>query len=86
MTQPISPMSRTIAEWKSYVAADKHDATGKSNQSLKYYVSSAYRESAKDSNRAAEKFLDQPEQKLLADIRAWVVRGAKDSDTPARCQ
>ena len=82
----ISPMSRTIAEWKAYVAADKHDATGKSNPSLKYYVSSTYRDSVKDKNKAAAKFLTLPEDELLADIRAWVVHGAKDSDTPARCQ
>ena len=82
----ISPMSRTIAEWKAYVEADKHDASGKSNPSLKHYVSKEYRTSAKDTNKAAAKFIDLPEKGLLTDVRAWVVRGAKDSDTPARCQ
>ena len=82
----ISPMSRTMAEWKAYVVADKHDLSGKSNPSLKYYVSSEYRQLIKETNRAAEKYLDVPQAVLLGDVRAWVVHGAKDSDTPARCQ
>ena len=44
----ISPVSKTIAEWKKYVELDKHDSSGKSNASLKYYTSQAYRESIKD--------------------------------------
>ncbi len=82
----ISPMSRTIAEWKAYVATDKHDPTGKANPSLKYYVSQSYRADVKDTNKAAAKFIAIPEDELLSDLRAWVVHGAKDSDTPARCQ
>lgn len=82
----ISPMSRTIAEWKAYVAADKHDASGRSNPSLKHYVSKTYRASVKDTNKAAAKFIDLSDEQLLADVRAFVVHGAKDSDTPARCQ
>ncbi len=81
----ISPMSRTISEWNAYVDADKHDATGKSEGSLRYYVSTGYRESVKAENKAAAKFIAIPEEELLADLRAWVVHGAKDSDTPARC-
>ena len=84
--QSISPMSKTIAEWKAYVTADKHDVSGKSNPSLKHYVSKAYRTEVKEENKAAAKFIDLPEEELLSDVRAWVVRGAKDSDTPARCQ
>lgn len=82
----ISPMSLKIAEWKAYIAADKHDKSGRSNASLKYYVGKFYRESIKDSNLAAAKFIDLSEDELLADVRAWAVHGAKDSDTPARCQ
>jgi hypothetical protein len=82
----ISPMSRTISEWEAYVDADKHDATGKSDDSLRYYVSTSYRDSVKAENKAAAKFIDIPEEELLANLRAWVVHGAKDSDTPARCQ
>ena len=82
----ISPVSKTIAEWKAYVDTDKHDASGKSNPSLKYYTSTAYRESIKDENKVAAKMLNVPDDKMLADVRAFVVHGAKDSDTPARCQ
>lgn len=82
----ISPVDKTIAEWTAYVDTGKHDATGKSNDSLKHYASTAYRESIKDTNKAAAKFIKLPEEELFADLRAWVVRGAKDSDTPARCK
>ena len=81
----IDPMSRTISEWQAYVDADKHDATGKSDGSLRYYVSTSYRDSVKADNKAAAKFITIPEEELLANLRAWVVHGAKDSDTPARC-
>jgi hypothetical protein len=84
--QGISPASMTIEEWKQYIAADKHDASGKSNASVKYYVSREYRESVKDSNKAAAKYIDMTDEELLANVRAFVIHGAKDSDTPARCQ
>ena len=86
MADKISPNSRTIAEWKAYIDADRHDASGRSNPSVKYYTSAAYRESVKAENKAAAKFIDVAEEALLADVRAWLVRGAKASDTPARCQ
>ncbi len=84
--QSISPMSKTIAEWGEYVDTDQHDASARANPSLKYYVSREYRDSVKNENKAAAKFIDVPADELLADLRAWVVHGAKDSDTPARCQ
>lgn len=83
----ISPSEKTKAEWTAYLAADKHDVKSKkSNPSVKYYVSRAYRDSIKASNKAAEKFLDVPEAELNADIKAFVLYGAKDSDNPSRCQ
>lgn len=82
----ISPVTKTIAEWKAYIDADKHDASGKSNPSLKYYVSTEYRESIKDKNKVAKKLLKIPDAEMLADVRAFAIHGAKDSDTPARCQ
>jgi hypothetical protein len=82
----ISPNEKTKAEWTVYLGADKHDATKKSNPSTKYYVSRAYRDSIKASNKAAEKFLDVPDTELQADIKAFVIYGAKDSDNPSRCQ
>ena len=82
----ISPVSKTIAEWTKYIDADKHDASGKTNASLKYYTSQEYRESIKDKNKVAAKLIKVPDDNMLADVRAFVVHGAKDSDTPARCQ
>ena len=34
---------------------------------------------------AAEKFAEVPEQDLLEDIRAFLIKGAKDGDAPASC-
>jgi hypothetical protein len=82
----ISPNEKTKAEWAAYIAADKHDVTKKSNPSLKYATSVAYRDSIKGTNKAAAKFLPVPEAELQADIKAWVIYGAKDSDNPSRCQ
>jgi len=81
----ISPNGRTIAEWKAYMDTDKHDASGKSKPKVSDYTSKAYRESIKDSNKAAKKFLKMPDAALFADVKAFVVHGAKDSDTPASC-
>ncbi len=79
----ISPNSMTKAEWASYIEADKH---AKGRDSLKFYVSQDYRNSIKDSNKAAKKLADKPNDEMLADVHAFVIHGAKDSDTPARCQ
>ena len=82
----IAPNEKTKAQWTAYITADKHDATHKSNPSLKYYVSRAYRDSIKANNKAAEKFLDVPDAELNADLKAFVLYGAKDSDNPSGCQ
>jgi len=82
----ISPSGRTKAEWAAYLDADVHDASKKSEPKVSFYVSRPYRESVKDKNKAAEKFLDMPQDKLMADVRAFVIHGAKDSDTPESCQ
>ncbi|MDH3559544.1 MAG: hypothetical protein OEN52_01150 [Gammaproteobacteria bacterium] len=81
----IPPAGRTMAEWRAYLDADKHDASGKTNPSARYYISHAYRESIKDHNKAAKKFLKLPDEQLYADIYLFAVNGAKDSDTPATC-
>ncbi|MDX1824366.1 MAG: hypothetical protein R3354_06590 [Thiohalomonadales bacterium] len=78
----IPPSSMTKAEWKAYIAADKH---AKGKDTVKYYVSQEYRNSIKDSNKAAAKFLNVSDDEMLADVEAFVIHGAKDSDTPARC-
>lgn len=82
----ISPSKFSMAEWRAYFDADKHDKTGSTNASLKYYLSQEYRGSIADSNKAAKKFLKMPNKQLQADVRAFSVGGAKDSDTPASCE
>lgn len=78
----ISPTSKTKAEWTAYLQADKH---AKGKESVKQYISQQYRASIKATNKAAEKFADVPDQELLEDIKAFVLKGAKDGDSPASC-
>jgi mono/diheme cytochrome c family protein len=82
----IPPMAYTIAEWNAYFDADRHDKSGATNPSLKYYAGQAYRKSIAGSNKAAAKFLDVPDAQMLADVRAYAISGAKDSDSPASCE
>lgn len=81
----IPPSGRAMDQWKKYFDAGKHDATGKTNSSLKYYVSQEYRGSIKDENKAAKKFMNLSDEQMFADVREFAVTGAKDSDTPASC-
>lgn len=78
----ISPTTKTMAEWKAYIAADKH---AKGKDSLKYYVSTKYRDSIKATNKAAAKFSDVTDEELMNDIKAFLNKGAKDGDAPAKC-
>lgn len=82
----IPPSSMTMAEWAAYMDADKHDKTGATNASVRYYLSQDYRKSIADTNRAAKKFMKLPDDTLFADARAFTISGAKDSDTPASCE
>ena len=41
--------------------------------------------SIKAGNKAAEKFADTPDQELRDDIKAFLIKGAKDGDSPASC-
>ena len=82
----ISPSSRTIAEWKAYMDADKHATASKAEKKVSDYVSMAYRQKIKDTNKAAAKLINLSDKELFQDVRAFVVHGAKDSDTPASCQ
>jgi len=82
----VSPYERNKADWKAYFASDSHDATGKSNPSALYYMSTAYRQTIKDKNKAAAKFLKMSDEEMTTNVVGFYVRGAKDSDTPARCQ
>jgi cytochrome c5 len=78
----INPSSKTKAEWAAYLQADKH-ARGK--DTVKAYYSKAYRASIKSGNKAAEKFADTPDAELFEDVKAFLLKGAKDGDAPANC-
>lgn len=78
----ISPSSKTKADWSAYMKADKH---AKGKDTVTQYVSKTYRASIKSSNKAAEKFADVPDQELNTDIGAFLLKGAKDGDSPASC-
>lgn len=78
----IAPSTMTKAQWATYLQADKH-ANGK--DSLKQYVSKSYRASIRSQNKAAEKFADVPDEELFDDLKAFVIKGAKDGDAPASC-
>jgi hypothetical protein len=80
---PIGPNVKTKAEWEAYIKADKH---AKGADSFKYYVSKAYRDSIKATNKAAAKFAQVPEEELLEDVKGFVLRGAKDGDAPTGCR
>jgi len=78
----IAPSTMSKAQWGTYLQADKH---AKGKDSMKQYVSKAYRASIKSQNKAAEKFADVLDEELLEDIKAFVIKGAKDGEAPASC-
>ena len=78
----INPSARLKVEWTAYLSADKH---AKGKDKVSYYYSKAYRNSIKATNKAAEKFIDVPDQELADDVKAFLLKGAKDGDAPASC-
>jgi hypothetical protein len=83
----ISPNEKTKAEWTEYFDRNIHgpqDAPTKYTAS--YFVSTEFRESIKDTNRAAKKMLNIPEDELLEDVKAFLLHTAKDSDQPTSCE
>jgi len=83
----IPPASKTKAEWAAYFDKNLHgpqDGTPKFAAS--YFVSREFRESIKDTNRAAAKLLKVPDDQLLQDVKSFVIHRAKDSDQPSRCE
>ena len=78
----IAPNSRTMADWTTYLKADKH---AKGKESLSKYASKEFRTSVKATNKAAEKYGDVPEEQLLNDVKTFMLKGAKDGDSPASC-
>lgn len=83
----ILPAEKTKAEWADYFERNLHgpqDAPAK--YAASYFVSREFRESIKDTNRAAAKLLKVPEDQLLEDVKAFLIHTAKDSDQPSRCE
>jgi len=78
----INPSTKTKAEWTAYLLTDKH---AKGKDTVSKYISKAYRASIKSTNKAAEKFADTPDQELFEDLKAFLIKGAKDGDSPASC-
>jgi cytochrome c5 len=78
----INPSTKTKADWNTYLLLDKH---AKGKETVTQYISKAYRASIKASNKAAEKFADTPDKELADDIKAFLIKGAKDGDSPATC-
>ena len=79
----IAPNSRKRAEWAAYLEADQH-ANGQDTVSK--YVSNSYRAAIAGENKAAAKFANVPEDELSADIKAFLLRSAKDGDAPIGCR
>ena len=53
-----------MEQWDAYFEADAHDKTGKSNAKVSYYVSTEYRKSISDSNKAAKRFMKLSDEQL----------------------
>lgn len=80
---PIGPNTRTRAEWTAYLQADKH---AKGKDSMSHYLGASYRDSIKASNKAAAKYLSVPDTELHEDLKAFLLRSAKDGDAPTGCR
>ena len=78
----INPSVKTKAQWNDYLLLDKH---AKGKDAVSKYVSKTYRASIKSANKAAEKFAETPDKELQDDIKAFLIKGAKDGDAPATC-
>lgn len=77
--ESISPAAYTIQEWKDYIASEAGGAH------VSEYTAQAYREAVAPDNKVAKAFAALPDETVFADVRAFVIYGAKDSDTPATC-
>ena len=83
----ISPSEKTKAEWADYFEKNLHGPQDEpAKYAASYFVSREYRDSIKDTNRAAKKMLKIPYYKLLEDVKAFLNHTAKDSDQPSRCE
>jgi hypothetical protein len=83
----ILPKEKTKAEWQEYFDRNIHGPQdGPHKYTVDYFVSQEYRESVKDTNRAANKMLKVPSEQLLEDVKAFLKHTAKDSDQPSGCE
>ncbi len=75
-------------DWKRgdvyYRMVSNGHAKGKDN--VKHYMSKTYRASIASKNKAAAKFADVPDDQLFADVKATLMRSAKDGDAPTGCR
>lgn len=78
----IAPSTMTMAQWETYLKLDKH---AKGKDSVKQYLSKSYRASIRSQNKAADKFADVADVELFEDVKAFVLKGAKDGEAPASC-
>ena len=81
----IPPNDRTIAEWRNYLSDDRHAPGSAFESRVSDYTSQAHRESIKEHNLVAQRFLSVSDEQMFANVRAWLVSSAKDSDRPAGC-
>ena len=72
----------TKAEWTAYLQKDKH---AKGKDTVNKYYTKEFRASIKATNKTAEKFADVPDKELAEDVKAFLLKGAKDGDSPATC-
>jgi cytochrome c5 len=83
----IAPNEKTKAGWQDYFKKNIHGPQdGEHKYTVDYFVSTEYRESIQDTNRAAKKMLKMSDEQLLADVQAFLVHTAKDSDQPSGCE
>ena len=81
-TGSIHPSTKTKAQWSAHLMLDKH---AKGKDTVTKYVSKSYRASIMSTNKAAAKFADTPDAELLEDIKVFLIKGAKDGESPATC-
>ena len=83
------PAAALVVDGRVVAAAEEErflrDKHAKGKETVSKYVSKAYRASIKSANKAAEKFAETPDQELADDIKAFLLKGAKDGDAPASC-
>lgn len=81
----IPPNTKTVAEWTGYMDADRHDASNRPESKLSHFTSRAFRQSIRAENKVADKFIAVEDAHMFANVRAWLIGSAKDSDNPASC-